>query len=49
VAAGDKVVSGPYRTLRDLEDGDAVKIEDEEHAEAEPEADDGNQEASDEE
>lgn len=41
VAAGDKVVSGPYRTLRDLDDGDAVRVDDEQRAEAEPEADDG--------
>lgn len=26
VKAGDKVVSGPYRSLRDLEDGNAVRI-----------------------
>jgi HlyD family secretion protein len=26
VKPGDTVVTGPYRTLRDLEDGDAVKI-----------------------
>ena len=40
VAAGDKVVSGPYRTLRDLDDGDAVRVDDEHRDEAEPEADD---------
>jgi len=27
--AGEPVVSGPYRTLRDLDDGDAVKVEEE--------------------
>lgn len=42
VAAGDQVVSGPYRTLRDLEDGDAVKVDDEPRAEAEPKADAAN-------
>lgn len=28
VQAGDKVVTGPYRSLRDLDDGDAVKVTD---------------------
>ena len=31
VAAGDRVVSGPFRTLRDLRDGDAV-VEDADEA-----------------
>lgn len=50
VAAGDKVVSGPYRTLRDLDDGDAVKVDDEHRDDADgADADDGDDEASDEE
>jgi HlyD family secretion protein len=28
--AGEAVVSGPYRTLRDLDDGDAVRVEENE-------------------
>jgi len=40
VEAGERVVVGPYRTLRDLEHGDAVKIEkDEEDEEDEPDED----------
>jgi hypothetical protein len=27
--AGEQVVTGPFRTLRDLDDGDAVRIVDE--------------------
>lgn len=40
VEIGDEVVTGPFRTLRDLEDGDAVRIVDEGDEEADEEDED---------
>ena len=49
VAEGDRVVTGPYRTLRDLEDGDDVKLgEDEKKGEKDEDDGDGDEDEDEE-